>query len=54
MIRTVAVSDCDRSLLRGGRADLRLVRYGEMGRAVRDQTMQLFNLSSGGHTLGGC
>lgn len=64
-IRTVAVSDCDRSLLRivdgrpdwpprGDCGDLRLAWCGELGWAVRDQTMQVFSMPSGGNTSGGC
>lgn len=59
------MSDCDRSLLRvvGGQpdrprrgdcGDLRLARCGGSGWAVRDQTMQVFTMASGGHTYGGC
>lgn len=65
VVRTVAVSDCDRSLLRivdgrpdwprrGDCGDLRLARCGEFGWAVRDQTMQVFSMPSGGNTSGGC
>lgn len=67
VIRTVAMSDCDRSLLRivdgrpdwprrGDCGDLRLAWCGEFGWAVRDQTMQVFSMPSGGNTpaAGGC